>query len=394
VSRKFDLTSWIASRQRPIELVLGGALVVYLVYVLVLSKVFSASVAESWFRDLGILWTLSDHVFEHHRYLAHQYFFPPPNAIIVHAYGSFDRELAFRLYVVLQIACFLLSLWMWSRYLDLERRPARGVIVAIAVLTTLRYIHVEFAMHNVNLVGLALVSAAVLHHQRRAAAFWYALSLAIKPYSSVLILPWMMWRGLWAWSAQAMLWLLALFALLPIACFGLSDTVALYRDWVSSLTMAGTTQMSGVSVRAGFAALFHLPIEDSRVVLADVVALGVWVVVVAAFFLPTLLRKAPTSKFTIGAELAAILLVALPVGAHQQPARGVALVAATLVIAAAAFAEKRSRWSRIALLSILAAIGVSVHVVPLGPLFFLLTLPVCMAALAGLAIARHEPGRP
>jgi Glycosyltransferase family 87 len=345
---------------------------------------------------LGILWTLSDYVFEHRRYSSLGYYFPPPNAILVHAYGFIDRELAFRLYVLIQVACFVLLLWMWSRWLGLGRRPDRLVVVLAAVLASLRYIHTEFAMHNLNLLSLVLVSAAVIFHRNRLAGFLYALSLAIKPYSSVLVLPWMIWRGHLRWTAHAAFWLLIFFLVVPDLFFGIADAGALYRDWIEALTTASAGHVSGLSVKAGLAALLDRPLTDTLVVNANTVALGLWILVVAAFFAPTLVRKAPPSQFAAAAELAAILLVALPVGALQQPARGVALLTAMLVIAAAAFADARSSWSRIALFAVLAFVGISSQVVPMGPLFALLTLPICIAALAGLAIARRQPklGKP
>jgi hypothetical protein len=392
VSRAFGLNAWIAAHQRAVDFALGGLLALYLVYVLILSKVFSPSIAPSWFRDLGILWMLSDYVFEHSRYSPLGYFFPPANAIIVHAYGAIDRELAFRFYVLIQVACFVALLWMWSRYLELAKRPARLVILATAVLAAFRYVHTEFAMHNVNLVCLALVSAAVIFDRHRAAGLLYALSLALKPYSSVLILPWMIWRGRWLWVIHAVFWLLVLFVVLPALFFGVSDAVTLHGDWIRSLARAGSDYTSGLSVRAGLAILLDRPVTDARIVQADAIAQGVWIVVVAAFFVPTLMRKGPVSASVTGAELAAILLVALPIGALQQPARGVALLIAMLVIATAAFADERSRWSRIVLFAVLAFTGIATLVVPIGPLFSLLTLPVCIVVLAGLAIARHEPG--
>jgi Glycosyltransferase family 87 len=393
VTRKFRSTSWLASRHRATEFVIGGLLVAYVFYVLMLSKFFSPSVEQSWFRDLGILWMLSDYVFEHHRYPPHGYFFPPPNAVIVHAFGLIDRELAFRLYLMIQIFCGALLLWMWSRCLGLPKRPDRLLIVLVAILASLRYVHIELAMHNVNLLTLALVSGAVLFHRDRPAGFFYALSLAIKPYSSVLVLPWMVWRGYFSWATHAVLWLLVFFLALPVLCFGVSDTGVLYRDWIEALTVANIDHATGLSVRAGLATLFNLPVTDPLVAQVNTIAIGLWIAAILLFFAPTLIRRSPASSSTIATELAAILLTALPVGALQQPARGVAILIAMLVIAAAAFADGTSPRSRIALLAVLAFVGISSQMVPMGPLFALLTLPICLAAVAGLAIVRYESSR-
>lgn len=388
-----SLSSWVARRQRLVEIAIGCLLLAYLLHVLKLAKFFSLPIDPARFRDLGILWYLSDYVFANLRYAPEGYYFPPPNAIILHLYGLMNRDLAFRLYLLSQAVNFVLLLWMWSRLLQLAARPLRFAIVLTAVLATLHYVHFEFHMHNLNLMSLTLVSAAVVFQRSAMGPFCYGLSLAIKPYSSVLVLPWMVWQGHYGYALRAVLWLLLFFLALPVLWFGVDATITLYKDWVHALGSAGSSHPNPLSVKLGLAALLGVPIDHPSAALADRVALAIWVAGLAAFFLPTLLRRGPGAAFTTAAELAAILLAALPVGALQQPARNVALLPAMLVVAAAAFAEQRSRWSRIALIGVLAFVGIAPHAVAIGPPHHLLTLPLCMAALAGLAIARHEPGR-
>ena len=383
--------SWVASRQRIVDFVIGGLFVCYLLYVLMLSKLFSATIEPARFRDLGILWNLSDHVFQHRHYEIGQNFFPPSNAILIHAFGMMNRELAFRIYLLVQASSFILVLWIWCRCLGITKRPDRFLIVLTAFLAAHYYVHFEFHMHNLNLITLCLVSAAVFFRRVQVSSFSYALALAIKPHSSVLVLPWMAWQGYFRWTAHALFWLFIFFGVLPVLCFGFSGTATLHREWLTSLVIGGTGDTQAISVKAGIAAMLETTLSDRRVELLNWIAQGFWILTLAIFFLPTLVRRAPGSAFTMAAELAAILLAALPFGALQQPARGVVLLVAMLVVAAAAFSGQSSTRSRAALFGVLVFVGVSTHVMSTSRVQFLLTLPICIVSLFGLALARREP---
>jgi hypothetical protein len=84
-------------------------------------------------------------------------------------------------------------------------------------------------------------------------------------------------------------------------------------------------------------------------------------------------------------------LIGLPLGNHQQPARGIVLLAPMLVIASAIFDARQSPRARAMLGGILIAIGISSHVVPMGTMHALLTLPICILSLIALSIVRAMP---
>jgi hypothetical protein len=248
-------------------------------------------------------------------------------------------------------------------------------------------------MHNFNLITLGLLSGAMLLERYTiVSATCYGLSVALKPYGSVLILPYMVWQSKLRWAAVALLGLLLLFVVMPIMSFGPTVTYQLYQDWMVSLF---ATWNSGsdhqASIRAGIAAVLSAPISDPLVERINWALHAIYIAIVAAFFLPTLLRRQILSGLPMASEVAALLLSPLPIGGHQQPARGAVLIVATLVMASALFDKRRTRCSHAVLAGLLAAIGVSTWTVPIGPLHFLLTLPVCLAALGGLAIARQTP---
>ncbi len=266
------------------------------------------------------------------------YFFPPSNAILAHLYGLLDRDLAFRIYLVAQVAAVAGAMWAWARLLRLATRPSRSLVLLAGFLAALVYTHIELAMHNTNAVTFGLASLGLALPQRRQfSAACFALSLAIKPYSSVFILPWMAWNGRRAWAASALAWLFGFYAALPVAWFGAADTLRLYREWIGNvMAAAGDDGPQHVSMLAGVAALARAWPASW----IDAIALtlqAAWLCALIAFFAPTALRRTAPSATAFACEAAAILLIGLPLGAHQQPARGVTLLASTLVIGSAAF---------------------------------------------------------
>jgi hypothetical protein len=382
----------IARRRRAVEAAVGALLAAYFVYVLILAKFFSPAIDPSAFRDLGILWDMSDYVLAHGHYEIGINYFPPATAILVRLFGLIGRELAYRVYLLLQIAALVATLWAWCRLTGLARRPQRMLIVLVAVLVAGYYLHFEFHMHNLNLVTLALVSLALVSERSAGSGAGYALAVALKPYGSVLVLPWMIWHGRLRFAASAILWLAAFFVVLPVVWFGPGGALQLSREWIVSLIAgAQTAHDQHLSVRNGIAMLIGTPMADPLVARLHLAATAFYLLALVAFFVPTLLRRRAVAATETAAEVAAMLLAPLPLGGLQQPARASVLVVATLTMAAAAFDGRRAPRARVSLAALLAAIGVSSYTVPLGPLHFLLTLPLCLMALAGLAIARAAP---
>lgn len=382
-----------ATSYRAIEFAIGAFFICYLLYVLMLGKLFSPSIHPDRFRDLGLFWALADYAFEHHRYNVGEYFSPPSGAILAHLFGLIDREIAFRIFLVMQAVSFAVTLWAWSILIGISKQPNRMLIVLMAFLAAHFYVQFEFIMHNLNLSTLALLSVAlVFERHTMVSTACFSLSVAIKPYGNVLLLPWMAWRRRPQWVLGAVLGLVVLFAAVPVLVFGPAVAWQLHKDWLDSLFIIINRADAGqISMRAGIAALLQSAISDPLVEQVSWALNAIYLAAVVAFFLPTLLRQTAVSGLPMESEVAALLLVPLPLGAHQQPARGVVLLAATLVMAAAVFDKRRTARTRMMLAGILGAIGISTHVIAVGPLHFLLTLPVCLAALIGLAIARRAP---
>jgi hypothetical protein len=378
--------------QRWMEAAIIGFFCWYAIYVLILGKFFSSAMTPDSYRDLGILWDLTDYTAQKGHYPA-VYFFPPSNAILVHLYGLIDRNFAFRVFLVVEVAAVGLTIWAWLRLIGFAAHPSRALVIVTAFSAAQTYIHIELHMHNINALTLAAVSLALSFEKSNGfSTGCYAFSVAMKPYGSVLILPWMAWRRNGRWVASALCWLALWFGALPVIWFGAAEAIQLYREWiVSLLAVVANDDPSQLSIQAGVATLTRWEISDSRVASTALILQASWIVAFAAFFLPSLKRRSSCCGIAAACEFAAILLIGLPLGNHQQPARGIVLLASTMVIASGAFDARRSPRLRAILGGILVAIGVSSHAVPMGPLHFLLTLPICMLALVGLSIVRATP---
>jgi hypothetical protein len=375
--------------RRSLDLAVGAIAVVYALYVLQLGKMFSPAVAPDWYRDLGILWNDAEYLIDHRSYRP-GLFFPPSCYILVHLFGLIGHGVAFRIYLILQVVALGAAMWAWARYAGIARSPSRALIVLTSGLACSTYVHIQLAMHNPNAETFALVSLALLWSRSTAlSSGCYALSLAIKPYSSVFILPWMAWNGDCKWSLAAIAWLLAFFVILPAAWFGLAGAVDLHRQWLASLLSAGDNgSPTQDSLRGGLAALFGLAVTDPPIWWTSVILELVWLAALGAFFFRALLRRGPRVALVAASEAAAILLIGLPLGSHQQPSRMVVMLAAALVISTKIFDERQPLSVRLGLAAILLAIGLLAGLIPVGPIYFLATLPICLLALFGLWVVR------
>ena len=368
-----------------------GFFVWYGIYVLMLGKFFATAVSPDWYRDLGILWFLADYTVQTGHY-AGLYFFPPSNAVLVHLYGLIDRDLAFRIFLFAEVAAVALTIWAWSRLIGIATQPNRALIVLTAFAAAHAYVDFELHMHNANALTLAMVSLALAFERSTIFSTGsYAFSLALKPYSSVLILPWMAWHGNGRWAGTALCWLVLWFGALPAIWFGMAESIQLYREWLASVFVAvASDDPNQLSIWGGVAALGHAEISDPMVRMTALALQASWIAALLAFFWPSLRHRILRSGLPAACEFAAILLIGLPLGNHLQPARGVVLLAPMLVIASAVFDARQPPRLRAILGGILIAIGISSHAVPMGQVHALLTLPICMLSLIGLAIVRRS----
>jgi hypothetical protein len=360
-----------------------ASLVAYLLYELMLAKLFSPSVAPSWFRDIGILMADGRVLVTTQRGLA-DYLYPPSTAVLGFLFSQLGESLAFRIHLVLEAAALIVTLVSWAAVSGLTQRPERYLAMALAFAASLYYVRFELKMHNINLLTLGLMSLAVLIRSRTGfSGLLYGFAVCLKPYGSALLLPWMLWRRQYRWSVASGI-ALALFGfLLPAIWFGVAGTIRLYGGWLQALAASGDSPMTLKSGLASFSGA-DLPTVGPW---AKAIKIA-WLVALGAFF-AFRDREPPVAGLPLAAEVGAMLMAPLPLG-YQQPARFAALLVPMLVIAAAATDGSRPRSQRLFLLAIMLLVGAVPWMVPLGPELCLLSPLICFASLLGLAIA--SPG--
>jgi hypothetical protein len=130
-------------------------------------------------------------------------------------------------------------IWISLRLLPERRRPA-ALLAVIAVVVLGKFFGHELILGQVNILFGVLAASALLAMRagREAlAGALIALTIAIKPYG-VLFLPWLAARRRLPSMAAAIAAGLVV-ALLPVAIYGLGETIALHRAWWDTVT--GTT---------------------------------------------------------------------------------------------------------------------------------------------------------
>lgn len=121
-----------------------------------------------------------------------------------------------------------------------ERRQPTTVLALAAIVVLGKFFGHELILGQVNILFGVLAASALLamrSGRESPAGALLALTIAIKPYG-VLFLPWLAARRKWPSVAAAIVTGIGI-ALLPIAVYGFSETIALHQAWWTTVT--GTT---------------------------------------------------------------------------------------------------------------------------------------------------------
>jgi len=376
-----------------LEWVCGALIVAAAIYYPYLGRLFAPVIHSPQFRDLGILFQISDRLVASGHYEIGIDYYPPSNAILIHLFSKLGPETAFRVHLVLQSTAFVLTLAAWGHLIGLTKRRDRLRIAFCACLASLFYLRFELEMHNINMLCLGLVSVALWCRNRPwVAGGAFALAMALKPYGAVLVLPWMLWHRQYRWSAACLVWSFLLLGLLPAIWFGPLDAARIYGDWFRSLAITNDPEwikrFGANSLQGGIALLTGMNLGSSAAVWLMRAADLVWLLLLALFFAPALRRKVLPSGPIMAAELSAILIAPLPIGGVQQMSRAVVFVVAMMVCAAAIFDEKISSPARRGLAIITGVITVLPWCIPVTQVELVVMFAVCILSLTGLALAR------
>ena len=144
-----------------LEWVCGALIIAAAIYYPYLGRLFAPVIHSPQFRDLGILFQISDRLVASGHYEIGIDYYPPSNAILIHLFSKLGQETAFRVHLVLQSTAFVLTLTAWSHLIGLTKRRDRLRIAFCACLASLFYLRFELEMHNINMLCLGLVSVAL-----------------------------------------------------------------------------------------------------------------------------------------------------------------------------------------------------------------------------------------
>jgi hypothetical protein len=135
----------------------------------------------------------------------------------------------------LSLAALFLLLRLSVRVVPEQRKAASALVLVTLVVLGKFFAH-ELALGQVNLLFALVATGAILAlkiNRDTLAGALVALAIALKPYG-VLLLPWLAARGGPRSVATAGVALVGLL-LLPAVQYGFIGTVALHRDWVTTI---------------------------------------------------------------------------------------------------------------------------------------------------------------
>lgn len=364
------------------------------VYFAYLGKLFSPAIDPAYFRDFGVLISFAEHVFQHGHYLVGVHYYPPPAAVYFRIFGAAGEEFAFRLHLIVQSAAYIVTVIAWANILGLDRQRHVIGVVAAALLASLFYVAFELQMHNVNMLSLALVSVSLWQrHRPWLAGAMIALTIAIKPYGSLLILLWMVWNREWRWCLASTFWTVILAVVVPVTVFGAEAAVRLYGEWVQSVATTAEGEWItayGFSLRGGVAEALDLDASDTGIVWSARGFEVAWLIALALLFMPALTRSKPPGAETLAMEASVLLIAPLPLGGLQQIARSAVFLVPALVLASSVLDRRASWTARAVILTTFGAMTVGPRLLPIGQQHTVLTAVLCLSVLLSLALVRFR----
>ena len=186
----------------------------------------------------------------------YQFKYLPAFALIAAPLAAVPVETAKTVWFAASVALIILMLGLSVRLMP-ERRQSLRVLSAAAIVVMGKFFGHELVLGQVNvLFGVVTVLALLMLRGNRdaAAGALMALAIVVKPYA-VIFLPWLATIGRWRAAATAAAGLAVALAL-PTLIYGVDGTIALHRDWwttVTSSTAPNLLNQDNVSLAAMYA---------------------------------------------------------------------------------------------------------------------------------------------
>jgi hypothetical protein len=186
----------------------------------------------------------------------YQFKYLPAFALVAAPLAALSLHAAKTVWFATSVALIIVLLALSVRLLH-ERRVSLRLLAASAIVVMGKFFGHELVLGQVNLLFACVAVLAFLMLRRNrdgAAGALMAMAIVVKPYA-LIFLPWL--AGIRRWRAATVATTGVAIALaLPVATYGIDGTIALHREWwttVTSSTAPNLLNQDNVSVAAMFA---------------------------------------------------------------------------------------------------------------------------------------------
>ena len=166
----------------------------------------------------------------------YQFKYLPAFAVLAAPLAAMPLETAKTAWFATSVALIIVLLGLSVRLIP-ERRVSLRLLSAAAVVVMGKFFGHELVLGQVNLLFACVAVWALLMlrgNHEGAAGILTAVAIVVKPYA-VIFLPWLAAIGRWRATMTAAAGL-ALALALPAVTYGIDGTIALHRDWWSTVT--------------------------------------------------------------------------------------------------------------------------------------------------------------
>jgi hypothetical protein len=322
-------------------------------------NLFGGAAWPDSFIDYRLLYDYSRLVVRTHAYPA-DYPYPPPAVVLQYVSALPPFAVSAALWAGL---CGVTALGCWlglARLLRLDFDGGAYALLPLAHLSCSYFFQWDLRSGNCNLVFLALLLLGVHSLQRdrqRSAGFWFALAFSLKLFS-VLVIPYLLWKGRRRAFAWTLAFACALWLLLPALVFG-DGLVEVYAAWLGRFTHA-----VGRSADPNHPILTSLPRAADFLAGAGAPAIvngvrGLWLVLGLLGWWASARRRSDDTYSLLG-DVSLLTLAPIAVSPYLEPYHPVPFaIPALMLLRTLADREQLTRTRLLALIAFAAAVAVA-----------------------------------
>jgi hypothetical protein len=353
-----------------------------------------------------------------HRYWR-DFVYPPPAVLLWHAFGKLGYPAGAAGWLGLIFMALAGSLLVATQITgrgpthQVVLEPPGGLILALAFAATEYYCIWDLSAANTNSLYLFLVLCGLwgwVCNRRVLAGVLLGASVAVKIYTMVF-LPFLLLRRQWRVVSAMLLSLAFFFLVVPAAYFGIAGAMHITGNWLRTVASASSIdymlRYSGFKISFSWTVLLLLDPRASAgklnvmdwspqaVLWLIRLAYGVWLALVAAYFItsrPTPLQT-ERGRLALALDASVLLMFPLPLSPFLQPPHAVVLLLPAVALLRYAFGGQWPPGKRAgAALAVASGILVELTPYPWRGIGVMLTIAVYFGAvwMARRALADSE----